>query len=58
MRLDVAEALDLPPGEPTEWRLVSPWEDQRIGELELRAGEAEEVTLLPFEVLVFDAEPD
>ena len=53
--IDIAGALDLPTGEPTTWKLSSPFEDQRVRELVLRAGEEKAITLQPFEVLVFDA---
>jgi hypothetical protein len=58
MSSDVAEALELPPGEPGEWRLESPWEDQRVREVVLRAGKPKKLNLRPFEVLTFDARPD
>ncbi len=55
--IDVAKAFELPAGAPKGHALKSPYADQRILSLELEAAAASMVTLEPFEVLVFDAEP-
>ena len=52
--IDVGVALELPAGEPEKWKLVSPFEDQRIQEIDLQSGAPRTLSLEPFEVLVFD----
>lgn len=56
--LDAATVFELPVGAPRDYNLRSPYKDQRIQSLELKAGAARSVTLDPFEVLVFDTEPE
>jgi hypothetical protein len=55
--LDASVVFDLPADAPKDYALISPYKDQRIQSLELQAGEKKTVTLDPFEVLVFDANP-
>ena len=56
-RLDIGEAFELPQGAHTALHLVSPYKDQSIQTLTLAPGAPQLLTLQPFEVLVFDAEP-
>jgi len=56
--IDIAQAFELPATSPREYRLASPYHDQRVRTLRLMAGEPRTVELQPFEVLVFDALPD
>jgi hypothetical protein len=53
--IDIGQALELPATSPRAYRLTSPYDDQRIDTLRLKAGEARTLELQPFEVLVFDA---
>jgi hypothetical protein len=46
----------LPAGAAKQYALASPYPDQRVQTLSLKAGLPQRVTLEPFEVLVFDAE--
>ncbi|HED66365.1 MAG TPA: hypothetical protein ENJ09_12525 [Planctomycetes bacterium] len=55
--LDPAALFELPPGAAMSWELVSPYADQRVGRLDLEAGEEFVLLLAPYEVLVFDAVP-
>ena len=56
--LDIAKVFELPPGAPTNYRLVSPWQDQaHKPAIDVTAGEPHEFHLDPFEVVVFDATP-
>jgi hypothetical protein len=55
--LDSATVFELPAGAATSYGLRAPYADQRVQLLELNAGTPRQVTLDPFEVLVFDAEP-
>ncbi|MGC4015484.1 MAG: alpha-galactosidase [Luteolibacter sp.] len=57
MTLDVATVFELPAGAPQRYALRSPYKDQRLQSLDLTAGKTQTITLEPFEVLVFDAEP-
>ena len=57
MTVEVAAFFELPTGAPQHYTLRSPYADQRLQTLDLRAGQARTVTLEPFEVLVFDATP-
>ena len=58
IQIDVAKALELPPGSVQQYRLVSPWkDDSQRKPLSLRAGQAHTFALAPFELLVFDALP-
>jgi len=52
--LDAASVFELPAGAPQRYVLSSPYKDQRLRRITLRAGQPEQVTLAPFEVLVFD----
>ncbi len=54
---DIGQALDLPPGAASSYSLKSPYPDQRIKALMGKVGTQITVTLQPFEVLVFDANP-
>lgn len=53
--LDAAVVFELPAGAPKVYALTSPYADQRLQNLSLKAGQPQTVTLEPFEVLVFDA---
>ena len=55
--LDAQSVFDLPEGAAKRYSLVSPYRDQRVQTFELHAGESRTMTLDPFEVLVFDANP-
>lgn len=55
--LDAATVFELPAGAPTRYALRSPYPDQRLSSLDLTAGAQKVVDLQPFEVLVFDAQP-
>jgi hypothetical protein len=51
----VADALELPVGEPREFSARSPWKgDRNKRPISLRAGHATTFALEPFEVLVLD----
>lgn len=56
--LVIDRALELPADAPRRWELSSPYVDQRVGSLSAEAGIATEITLEPFEVLVFDGAAD
>lgn len=53
--LDVGKAFELPKGAKQSYILQAPYNDQRIQKLNIDAGKVLEITLKPFEVLVFDA---
>ena len=55
--LDVAEAFELPLGAARRYNMVSPYKDQRVRSLSAHAKTSLNITLEPFEVLVFDANP-
>jgi hypothetical protein len=55
--LDADTVFELPAGASRQFRLTSPYPDQRIQSLLMTAGPPVTVTLDPFEVLVFDATP-
>lgn len=55
--IDAATAFELPADAPRTYRLSAPFADQRLPVSTLSAGEPILMTLLPFEVLVFDAAP-
>ena len=55
LTLDAAAAFELPAGAPAEYRLTSPYRDQRVQAVTLIAGQPQVLSLEPFEVLVFDA---
>lgn len=57
MTLDAEVVFELPANAPRNYALSSPYKDQRIQSLNLKAREPRSVTLDPFEVLVFDAQP-
>jgi hypothetical protein len=58
MTLDIGQVFELPPDAAKKFSLRSPWkEDADKSPLELSAGQPKNVTLRPFEVLVFDAIP-
>ena len=57
IRLEAGEVFDLPAAAPRSYDLASPYRDQRVATLRLTRGQAVEVELRPFEVLVFDARP-
>ena len=54
--LDADTVFELPAGAAKQYALASPYPDQRVQTLSLKAGLPQRVTLEPFEVLVFDAE--
>ena len=53
--LDIYSAFELPKGAKRNYKLQSPYKDQRIKALNAKAGKKIKITLKPFEVLVFDA---
>ena len=55
--LDPAKAFELPVGASTDYVLQSPYKNQRIQSLSMKAGAPYVLRLEPFEVLVFDALP-
>jgi hypothetical protein len=56
--LDVGKAFELQAGAARIYRAHSPWTaDHGMAALELRAGQAQSLTLKPFEVLTLDAMP-
>jgi len=55
--LDAATIFELPAGVATAYALTSPYPDQRVQTLKLAAGQPQNLSLQPFEVLVFDANP-
>jgi hypothetical protein len=55
--LDAATVFELPATAAKRYALTSPYDDQRVQTLELLAGQPQNITLQPFEVLVFDAKP-
>lgn len=58
IEIDIADALELPPGSPRAFHLKSPWkEDAAEPELMLRAGVPRSLSLGPFEVQVYDVIP-
>jgi hypothetical protein len=57
VQIDPAKAFELPKGSPLEYTLVSPFPDQELPLTKVRAGEASEFKLKPFEVLVVEALP-
>lgn len=57
--LDVGAALELPPGAATQYQLKSPWaHDAQKPAISATAGQPVRITLLPFQVLVFEATPE
>lgn len=56
IRVDIADAFELPPGAPQTYRASSPWKDD-AGKpaITLEAHHAHEFQLAPFEVLTLDA---
>ena len=55
--LDADKVFELPAGAAKSYRLRSPYPDQRLQKLQLKAGQPQTITLNAFEVLVFDALP-
>ena len=55
--LDADTVFELPAGAAAQYALKSPYPDQRLQTLSLAAGHPQSITLQPFEVLVFDAQP-
>ncbi|HUX66269.1 MAG TPA: enterotoxin [Terriglobales bacterium] len=61
LELDLAAALELPPGAPARFRFASPWQrdqwrqPQASAPLELAAGDKHRFALRPFEVLTLEA---
>ena len=53
--LDAQTVFELPAGAATKYALSSPYAEQRVKKLTLKAGQPATVELAPFEVLVFDA---
>jgi hypothetical protein len=56
--LDAATVFELPAGASRWFSLSSPYRDQRVQSLQLEAGQPRNLRLEPFEVLVFDANPE
>ena len=58
LTLDATEAFELPANTPRNYRLASPWkEDRGAPRLTVHAGEPHTFKLKPFEVLVLEATP-
>jgi len=57
IQIDPAKVFELPKASPREYTLASPYPDQELPLRKLRAGEASEFKLKPFEVLVVEAMP-
>lgn len=55
--LDAGTVFELPAGGAEHYALTTPYADQRVKTLALTGGTPQPVTLDPFEVLVFDAQP-
>ena len=56
--LEVGSAFELPAGAPTRYSLKSPWAEDAGGRaLRAVAGKPLRLTLQPFQVVVFDAQP-
>ena len=53
--LDIAEAFELPLNAAQHYRLTSPYGDQALQTLKVKAGVKQKIDLAPFDVLVFDA---
>jgi len=56
--IDIETAFELPRGAALNYLLIAPYSDQRIKKLNVKAGTPFTITLNPFEVLVFDANPN
>ncbi len=56
--IDIEKVFELPVNAPKEYKLESPYKDQRIQSLKLSAGKKATIELRPFEVLVFDSTAD
>lgn len=56
--LDAQTIFELPAGAAKNYSLTSPYADQRVQTLSLKAGHPLKIELQPFEVLVFDAQPE
>jgi len=54
LALDVAQALELPDGAPRTFRLASPFEQDGVAPVEVRAGESHAFDLAPFQVLTLE----
>ncbi len=58
LTLDVAEAFELPANAPRNYRLASPWKENREApQLKVHAGHPHTFKLEPFEVMVLEATP-
>jgi hypothetical protein len=56
--LDVGNALELPKGSPQHYSLKSPWKNQASeAAIELTAGQAQTISLKPFELRIWEAAP-
>jgi hypothetical protein len=56
--LDAAKVFELPANAPKRFLLRSSYADQTIQKFQLEAGQSWNVRLEPYEVLVFDANPE
>ncbi|MGA2256921.1 MAG: hypothetical protein ABSG53_19895 [Thermoguttaceae bacterium] len=54
--IDVAKVFELPDSAPRHYKLVSPYQDQRVTVSSLTAGKKATFSLQPYEVLVLEAE--
>jgi hypothetical protein len=54
-QLDLGSAFELMPSVKINFKLTSPYDDQRIKTLDVESGKPVSIALEPFEVLVFDA---
>ncbi len=57
IEIDAAKVFELPPEAAQEYDLKSPYKDQRLTDIPLKAGEPHEFELQPYEVVVFEAIP-
>jgi hypothetical protein len=57
LTLDVGKAFELPVGAKKDFKLTSPYADQRIQKVDVTAGTPHVFSLEPFEVLVFESHP-
>ena len=56
--LDAATVFELPAAAPKRLLLRSPYPDQSVQKFYLEAGQSRNVRLEPYDVLVFDANPE
>ena len=54
---DIRKLFELPVNSAENYRLISPYKDQRIQKINVKAGKNYSLNLKPFEIFVFDAYP-